>query len=154
MEEHAGRHQLSGSSPGDEIVRWRAYPSWNQFAWLYFFSLMAAFRGLLFLKFDLQGGEGWLGGAVLLLGCAAFLRRWAEYLITSRRLLIRNGYTGREIQSLMVEDIRDVTIKQGPIAQFSGIGSVIIRSARDERMTFRGIRDPEAVKRRIEALGA
>jgi hypothetical protein len=154
MEHREGRHNLRGSLPGDEVVRWRAYPSWNQFAWLYFFSMMAAFRGLLFLKFDLEGGEGWLGGAVILLGCPAFLRRWAEYLITSRRLLIRNGYTGRVIQSLMVEDIREVTIRQGPIAQFLGIGALVIRFTRDETLTFKGIKDPEAVKSRIEALRA
>lgn len=66
---------------------------------------------------------------------------------------MRNGYTGREIQAIMFDDIREVTIKQGPIVRFLRIGTVVIQSSRGDRlMTLRGINDPEVIKSRIQAL--
>jgi membrane protein YdbS with pleckstrin-like domain len=137
----------------NEVVRWQSYPSWGQFVWLYFFSLMAGFRGALFLWFGMPGGEMWLAGAVILLVCVAFLRRWARYLITSHRVVVKNGYTSREIQSVALEGIGEVTIKQGPVAQFMGIGTIMIRSLSEDRIvSLRGVSDPEVIKTRIEAL--
>ena len=84
----------------DERILWTAYPSWRQFTWLYFFSLMTGLRGLLFYVFAIPGWESWLGGDALLLLVPDFLRRWAIYSITSRRLLVQNGYTGGEIATM------------------------------------------------------
>lgn len=136
-----------------EVLRWEAYPSWAQFTWLYFFSLMAGLRGGLFLWLGASGGKAWLGGAAILLVCAAFLRRWAKYLLTSCRIIVQNGYTGCEIQAVPINDIREVTIKQGPLARVMGIGTVVIRSAEGDReVALQGIRDPEVLQRRIQAL--
>ena len=136
-----------------EIVRWSAYPSWRQFAWLYFLSLMAGLRGWIFLRFGVSGGEVWLAGAAILLVCAAILRHWARYSLTSQRVIVRNGYTGREIQVMAINDIREVTLTEGPLAQFMGIGTLVIHSMRGDRLlSLRGISDPEVIKTRIEAL--
>jgi len=142
-----------GLETSREVLRWEAYPSWAQFTWLYFFSLMAGLRGGLFLWLGVSGGKAWLGGAAILLVCAAFLRRWARYLLTSCRIIVQNGYTGREIQAVPINDIREVTIKQGPLARIMGIGTVVIRSAEGDReVALQGIRDPEVLQRRIQAL--
>jgi hypothetical protein len=67
--------------------------------------------------------------------------------------MVRNGYTGREIQSILLSDIRDVAVLQGFVAQFFGIGTLVIHSGTADRMlSLRGVSDPEAVKIRIEAL--
>jgi len=137
----------------DEVVQWQTYPSWRLFTWLYFFSLVTALRGGLFLWFGVSGGEAWLSGAGMLLVCAALLRRWEKCILTSCRVIVRNGYTGREIQAITLDDIREVTIKQGPIARVLRIGTVVIQSSRGDRlMTLRGINDPEIIKSRIQAL--
>src|SRR5690349_13684456 len=123
----------------DEIVRWSGYPSWAHFTWLYCFSLVAAGRTLLALWWGMSGWEIWLGGATTLLLCVVLLRRWAQYCITSRRVIVMNGYTGREIQVLALDDIADVTIFQGPIAQFFDLGTVVIKSASGDRvLSLRG----------------
>ena len=137
----------------DERILWTAYPSWRQFSWLYFFSLMTGLRSLLFYVFAIPGWESWLGGTALLLVVPVFLRRWAVYSITSRRLLVRNGYTGREIVAMPLERVGEVSIKQGPVARVTGIGTVVVRDASgSEVLRFRGIAEPDVIKTRIVAL--
>jgi hypothetical protein len=144
---------VSAEERAGEVVRWRAYPSWNQFAWLYFFSLGAALRGMLGLRDDLAVGGVWLAGAALLVSCAALLHHWAQFVLTSRRVLVQNGYTGRAIEAMELDQLEHVTVAQGPFARFLGIGTVVLRSRNGESvMLLRGVRDPEAVKTRIEAL--
>ena len=139
----------------DETVRWSAYPSWVHFAWLYCFSLMACGRSLLALRWGMSGWEAWLGGATALRLCVVVLRRWAQYHVTSQRVIVKNGYTGRDIQVLALDDIADVIVNQGPIAQFFDIGTVVIKSAsRDRVLSLRGVREPEVIKTRIDALRA
>lgn len=141
------------SQSENEPIIWRSYPAWSQFTWLYLFSALAALRGALFATFDLLGSWLWFAGAVFLLVCAVLVRRWAEYLITSERVALRNGYTGRETEAISHRDIQSVTVKQGPIASVTGIGTVLIHATDGERwIRFRGIKDPEVVRRRIEAL--
>ena len=135
----------------DETVRWEAYPSWGQFAWLYFMSLLTALRGLLLLKFEIPGWGLWLGGAIALLVCAACLRRWARYSITISRVTVTNGYTGRVIETVAISQIEELTIRQGPIAQWMGIGTLVIRTGGGQ-IRLRGINDPEVVRNRLEAM--
>ena len=136
-----------------ETERWSAYPSWKQFTWLYFLSLMSGLRGGLLLWFEMSGGEMWIGGAAVLLVCVAILRYWAQYSLTSHRVIVRNGYTGRKIHAVAISDIREVTITQGFIAQFMGIGTLVFHSTSgDQLLSLRGISDPEILKTRIEAL--
>lgn len=95
----------------------------------------------------------WVAGAAILLVCAAILRHWAQYSLTSHRVIVRNGYTGREIHAMTISDIREVTIMQGPIAQFMGIGTLVLHSMSGDRLlSLRGISDPEVIKTRIEVL--
>jgi len=145
--------EVAGQLLAGETVRWSAYPSWKQFMWLYFLSLMSGLRGGFYLWFGVTGGEVWVAGAAILLVCAAILRHWAQYRLTSQRVIMRNGYTGREIQAMAISDIREVTITQGPLAQFMGIGTLVLHSMSGDRLLLlRGISDPEVIKTRVEAL--
>jgi membrane protein YdbS with pleckstrin-like domain len=120
---------------------------------LYCVGLMAGGRGLLALRSGTSGWAVWLGGATALLVCAAVLRRWARYSFTSNRVIVSNGYTSREIQTLPIDDLSEVTVMQGPIARFFGIGTVVLHSVSGETMILlRGVRDPEVIKTRLEAL--
>lgn len=118
-----------------------------------FFSLLTAFRALLLVKFGLPGGAIWFVGSGLLLVCATALRWWGRYLITPERLIVRNGYTGRDIEALGAAEVGDVVVQQGPIAQFFGIGTVVVRTrAGADGLRFRGVTDPDIVRARILAL--
>lgn len=136
-----------------ERVIWQAYPAWSQFTWLYFFSALAALRGVLYVSFGLPGSLAWFLGAVFLLSCVVLIRRWACYVITASKVSIRNGYTGRETEAIAHRDIQSMTVHQGPIASFFGIGTLLIYATDGERwIRFRGIKDPHVVQKRIEAL--
>ena len=137
----------------NERILWTAFPSWKQFTWLYLFSGLAAFRGGLFWAFGLPTGEIWIVGALFLVGCVVLIRRWARYLITSTKVIIKNGYTGRDIDVIHLDQIREVTIQQGLVARIMGIGTLVIQALdREHRLRFRGIQDPEVLKARIDAL--
>ncbi len=109
-------------------VVWEVFPSWAQFSWLYFMSALSALRAALLHRFGVDGWEMWVIGAGILLACAIFLRHWGHYELTRDQIMVRNGYTGRVIQSILLSDIREVTIRQGFVAQFFGIGTLVIRS--------------------------
>ncbi|WP_455371514.1 PH domain-containing protein [Petrachloros mirabilis] len=132
---------------------WAAFPSWAQFSWLFLLSAVSATRAALFFRFGVSGWEMWLVGAAVLIVCAAMVRRWAHYELTRDQLTIRNGYTGREIQSMALSDVREVKVRQGLVADFFGIGTLVVYSqATDAILSLRGVYDPEEVKIRIEAL--
>jgi hypothetical protein len=68
-------------------------------------------------------------------------------------LLIKNAFTGREIQAMAIENISEVTIKQGLIAWLLGIGTIVFESTRDDEvMQFRGVRDPESILQQIQTV--
>ena len=134
-------------------MRWSAFPSWKHFIWLYMFTAMAGVRGFILLRSETSGWEFWFGGAALLLVCVGTLRRWARYILTPHRLIVRNGYTGREIETLPLDRITDVTIEQGPVARFFDIGTVVLRTHTDDPgVVLRGVPEPEVLKIRIDAL--
>jgi membrane protein YdbS with pleckstrin-like domain len=136
----------------DRRIVWETFPSWAQFSWLYLLSAVSALRGAMFFRFRVEGWEMWLIGSGLLLLCAVLVRRWAHYELTGDRIIVRNGYTGREIQSVLLTDVREVSVHQGVVAGFFGIGTLSISSASTARViSLRGIRDPEEVKVRIRA---
>jgi len=136
-----------------ERILWEAYPSWGQFSWLYFLSLWTAARGIIFVYAGVPGWTIWVVGAVLLLGVAAILKYWAKYRITSRQVMIRNGYSGKTIRCATLDMIHTVEVWQGPFAKFLGIGTVVIQ-CHDSNLTlrFRGIKDPEIVETKLRAL--
>jgi membrane protein YdbS with pleckstrin-like domain len=137
---------------GKEPVLWEGSAAWSQFIWLYLIVGIMMLRVTLLVRSSLSGWSGWLVGAVTLLGTAAALRRWGRYVVTSRRVVLRNGWTGRDIQSIAYREIREISIKQGPLADLMGIGTVVIQSRQDDVVIqFRGVLDPEDVTQRIQA---
>jgi len=136
----------------DATVLWAGYPSWKQFAWLYFMAAMVLWRALLFWRVGFSGWMSWALGAVLLLGTAVALRQWARYELQDSGLIVRNGYTGREIGAMAAADVHDVALRRGPIASALGIGTVVATSAQGRALRFRGVADPETVKTRIERV--
>lgn len=138
-------------STKDRVI-WQASPSWNQFAWLYLVGLAAGSRGLQILWLSMTGWEVWIGGAIALVVCAVGLRRWAQYLLTSTGVVLRNGYTGKDIQKIAIDDIGEITMSQGVIARFLGIGTLVIHSKSEGRdLLLQGVNDPEVIKTRLEA---
>ena len=141
------------SDEAKEPVFWQTYVSWNQFAWLYVASLIAVLRGALLWQAAIPGSGPWMIGAVVLMTVALALRYWVRYVATSHRVLIKNAFTGREIQAMAIENISETTIKQGLLARLLGIGTIVFTSTRsNEVMEFRGVRDPELTLQHIQTV--
>lgn len=149
LSEPTGNSYLSDRA---EPVLWSSYPSWRQFTWLYLMSAAVSLRAALFRRFEVPGWEAWLFGAALLLVIAAVLRQWARYEMTPDRLFVRNGYTGRVIAECAVSEVVRVDVRQGPIAAFLGIGTVVITGQGDRVVRFRGLREPDLLTQRIERV--
>jgi PH (Pleckstrin Homology) domain-containing protein len=148
-----GTNKMIESDEAKEPVLWQTYVSWNQFAWLYVVSLIAALRGALLWQAAMPGSGLWMIGAVVLMTIALALRYWVRYVATPQRVLIKNAFTGREIQAMSIEHISDTAIKQGLIARLLGIGTIVFTSIRsDEVMEFRGVRDPESTLQHIQTV--
>ena len=145
--------EVTGHTNANEKVLWQAYASWSQFAWLYLIGTVAAFRGLLLWRFDIPGWEFWLLGTGALLLCAALLRYWVQYAVTSHRVLVRNVFTGAMIETIELEQVQAVVVQQGLVAWWLGIGTLRIVSRDGDRVIrFRGIRDPESARNHIETV--
>ncbi len=142
---------MSGTQ--SERVIWQTFPSWGQFSWLYFFTFLTALRGILFLRFGLPGWQLWIAGALVLLLVVAIIRRWAYYIVTPTRVIMKNGYTRNEISSIKLEMIENIDLIQGPIARFWGIGTLVIQSSKEKReVRLRGVKDPDVVEAKLRAL--
>ncbi len=140
-------------SLNQERILWNSYPSWRHFTWLYLFSGLSALRGGLYIYFEIPTWEMWIVGAIFLLSCVVAIRHWAHYYITTEKVEIKNGYTGQKIDASQLDRIKEVTITQGPVASFLNIGTLTIHTLDPNQMIrFRGIKDPEVVKVRLNAL--
>lgn len=136
-----------------ERVIWQAFPSWGHFSWLYFFMILTALRGIVFLRFGLPGWQMWIVGAIVLLLVIVVIRRWAYYIVTPTQVIIKNGYTQHEIAYMKLEMIESIALLQGPIARFWGIGTLVIQSSKEKReLRLRGIKDPHVAEAKIKAL--
>ena len=140
--------------PGDsERILWEGYPSWRQFTWLYFFSLWTGLRAFILIRTGLNGWEMWIIGAGMLLGFVVILRNWAKYLLTTHRVVLRNGYSGKDMASVNFRMITAVEVVQGSVARILGIGTVVVQCQDSDRsLRFRGIKAPEILETKIKAL--
>ncbi len=142
------------SKPGDpERILWESYPSWGQFTWLYFFSLWTGLRGFFLLRVGFPGWEMWFVEAGMLLGLVMVLRYWAKYLLTTKGVVFRNGYSGKDMASVDFEMFKSVEVMQGPIGRILGIGTLVVRCEDSGKsIRFRGIKDPEVLETKLRAL--
>ena len=136
-----------------ERVIWKGFPSWRQFSWLYFFFILTAGRGLLFFRLGLPGWKTWVGGSLVLLLITAIIRHWVYYILTSTTVVISNGFTRREIESMKLKEVQHIEYLQGPVDKFLGIGTLLLQSSKDEQeLRLRGVKDPDVVAAKLRAL--
>ncbi len=65
---------------------------------------------------------------------------------------MRNGYTGRDIQAIPLDDIAEITLSHGPVARFFNIGTLVVHSRSGvPSMSLRGVSEPQLIKTRIDA---
>lgn len=94
-----------------------------------------------------------MGGVAILLGLVIALRYWAKYIVTTQRVLLKNGYSGKELESMEIRTIKKVELDQGPVAGFLGIGTVVVKEqGTDRSLRFRGVANPDVPMTKLQAL--
>ncbi len=143
-------------SEEDQRVIWEGRPSWGEYVFLWFFALVSAVRAL-FIFFLPMGDPGsgaiYALGAGLFIGLALFLRRTDRYAVTRAAVHRTAGLLGRSEKIIPLKKIASAGAEQGPLDRLFGIGTVVLNLKGGEQAErLRGLRDPEVVCRKIEAL--
>lgn len=144
------------SSEEDQRLVWEGRPAWSEYVFLWFFALISAVRALFIFILPMgDPGSGllYLLGVGFFTGLALFLRRTHRYAVTRAAVHRLAGIRGRREKIIPLKKIAAVTVEQGPLDRLFGIGTVVLHLREEEQNeTMRGIRDPEVVCRKIEAL--
>jgi uncharacterized membrane protein YdbT with pleckstrin-like domain len=146
---------------------WRGRPSWRSM--LAFYITRGALAVIPAIVGQLLNSSGHLsdrwdaylyGASVLLLLCVLLLG-WLKrvdtlYMVTDRRIHIRQGIVSRRDHSTTHERIQNVNTNQGLLERMLGIGSVDFDTAGsdDYDFTFAGVRDPGALVKLVASVEA
>lgn len=142
--------------PSEESQRliWQGRPAWSEYVFLWFIASVSALRALfIFSTGDPTSGFIYVLGVGLFVGLAIFLRRTTRYAVTRAAVCRAAGILGRGEESIPLKKIAAAGIEQGPLDRLFGIGTVVLHLTEgDRRERLRGLREPEVVCRKIEAL--
>jgi membrane protein YdbS with pleckstrin-like domain len=72
--------------------------------------------------------------------------------VTEKRVILRKGILFKEMSEVLIQDIRNIQISQGPLQRLTNAGKVGISSAgqSDIEIAIQGILDPKGVKAIID----
>lgn len=154
MDAIPSRTEIHPSSEDDLRVVWEGRPAWSEYIFLWFFALVSALRSLLiFSTGDSGSGLIYALGIGFFVGLAVFLRRTNRYAVTRAAVHRAAGILGRSERIVPLTKIAAATVEQGPLDRLFGIGTIVLRLKEGGPVeTIRGVRDPEVVCRKIEAL--
>ncbi|SMC55328.1 PH domain-containing protein [Polynucleobacter kasalickyi] len=75
-----------------------------------------------------------------------------EYVITNKRIVVKEGIISRRIVEINLSKIESVTVNQGVFGRLLGCGSFTIIGSGGTRETFRNIDNPVKIKRAFQEL--
>ncbi len=135
-------------TPEQERVIWEGRTAWMDHAVLYLFLAMAMVRAAVAAR-----AEEWFTAGLYVLAVTAFfgIAAWFHYShvyrLTSRRVEIRSGWTGRVLQEFPLKDISDVTLRYELLNRWFDLGALELACRTTEQAcTIRGIPQAEHVK--------
>ena len=91
---------------------------------------------------------------VYLVFVVVFRRYSWRYTIDDKTIESRQGVIARKVQSIRIQDLRNINVRQSLIQRLLGIGNVEFSSAggADVEVVFYGVSDPMAVKALTQRL--
>lgn len=131
-----------------EHIIWEGRSAWMDHAVLYVFLAVGVVRAAVAAQ-QAQWPTVMLYGLMIacFLGIAAWFHYARVYRITSTRVLVRSGWTGRTIQELRLREITDVSLRYELLNRWFDLGALEIASRiTEDCCSIRGIPDPETVK--------
>jgi len=122
-------------------------------------ALAVAGLGLLLFRFFEQPPQHWVAAGALMLagivGLSILFKHLAwRFVITDDVIESRRGIIGRDLQSIRIQDLRNVNVRQSLFQRIFGVGDVEFSSAgsSDVEVVFFSIPDPMGLKDRVQGL--
>ncbi|MGH3979263.1 MAG: PH domain-containing protein [Pseudonocardiaceae bacterium] len=141
---------------GDERVVIHKHPHWKMLvAPVLAFLLIVAVSAYLAALFEGQSwdryawiGLGVVGGVTVVWLTLVPLLRWrtTHFVVTSRRVLVREGVLTRSGIDIPLNRINSVQFRHGLIERILGCGTLVVESASDEPLEFDDIPQVEWVR--------
>ena len=81
--------------------------------------------------------------------------RWAtsQYVITSRRVIVRSGIVARQGRDMPLARVNDVHFAYGVVDRMLGCGTLIVESAGESgQLVIRAVPDVEVIQREVFRL--
>jgi len=83
----------------------------------------------------------------------AWLKRWlSEFVITNRRIVIKEGFIARRTFEMNLSKIETVNVDQTVMGRFLNFGSITIIGTGGTRETFHNIARPMAFRKAFQEL--
>jgi hypothetical protein len=84
--------------------------------------------------------------------CLAYCLNSNEYVITNKRIVVKEGIISRRIIEINLSKIESVNVDQGIFARLLGFGSFTIIGTGGTNETFKNIDNPVKIKRVFQEL--
>jgi membrane protein YdbS with pleckstrin-like domain len=136
-----------------EQIRWTGHPAWSEYVFLWFFAVVFGVRAGLAVWLGQWGMAIIFGsGLVLSAALAVFFRHTTRYTVTPDAVHRTKGVFGESEESVPIADIESVSVRASPLDRFFGIGTVMLQTKDGTRERLVGLKDPDVIRRKIEAL--
>lgn len=138
---------------GKEIVRWSGQPAWSEYVFLWFITAVFGVRAGLSVWWGQWGIVAiHLAGMAAFVGLAVFFRRTTRYTVTVEAIYRTTGLLGRREDRLSLSEVESVSVRQSGLDRLLGIGTVALHRQDGIYVRLAGLRAPEVIQRKIEAL--
>jgi membrane protein YdbS with pleckstrin-like domain len=137
----------------DEVTRWSGHPAWSEYVFLWFITLVFGVRAGLSVWWGQWGVVAiHLAGMAVFVGLAVFFRRTTRYTVTPDAIYRTVGLFGQREDRLPMSAVASVDVRQSGLDRLLGIGTVALYREDGSYVRLAGLRAPEVVQRKIEAL--
>jgi membrane protein YdbS with pleckstrin-like domain len=142
-----------GLRHGREVIRWSGQPAWSQYVFLWFITVVFGLRvGLLVWWGDWGSAAIHVAGMAMFVGLAVFFRRTTRYTLTQDSIYRTTGLFGKSEDRLPLSEVESVDVGLTRLDQLLGIGTVLLHRADGTSERLAGLKEPEVIQRKIEAL--
>ncbi|MFZ5863469.1 MAG: PH domain-containing protein [Nitrospirota bacterium] len=141
------------SRRGHEVTRWSGQPAWSQYVFLWFITVVFGVRAGLSVWWGQWGIVAiHVAGMAVFVGLAQFFRRTTRYTLTQEAIYRTTGIVGRTQARLPLSEVESVSVGQSRLDQLLGIGTVLLHRENGTSERLDGLRDPEVIQRKVDAL--
>lgn len=112
--------------------------------------LIGSLRGIGMTSIGLLTGLFFIFLAILELLRVSIRFATSHLTLTSKRIIIKRGFLSRNTFEVLLTKVEGIGVKQPPIGRMFGFGTIIVTGTGGAHQTFRGLRDPQGFRERVQ----